>query len=1081
MVFDKLADFIIRRHKIIIIAWIIILILAIPLAPNINNVLVYEETQMAPGQMESEKAMKFIENEFGAVMESGTSIIVIKADNALDNETKTVIYSIQKELFNASHDGRIPGDVSAESLYSLLTEYAAGVMMQISDGIEEAEIEANFTSQLLFGIPLEFQDLYWMVNRSAFILYGIPNIHIEIWQEIKSGHPAMNVTEVDAEAFDQTLLALQVDPRVQQMDETMRGLVFLWYNYYIDGWNSTADNATLTSDPPLRAQVAISTSFPALIQSIPAEMHDLFLLLYQSLDLETWGNYHVLNSICDSIFSQEIESQENVSPLDYYRIFYNFWNSSETAPDETGLENIISQSALAFAEFIGGIEGEFILAVSSYFDIHSWNNTEAQKTFSIGVVSLEAETELWLVQLVADLGEDPSPGQIYDLANEVVLNSSVEAFPMPVPEALVENVVNVPENDTTLIMLTFDSGSTADDSVDIVRNIVHQICDSFANIEVYVTGSDAISKDLSEATEDDMDKIDPVSIVLVLVLIGIYFRSVVASSIPPLSIGIAIAVAMSIVYLLGTYLISIHYSVLAVMVTAMLGAGCDYCIFILSRYREERLKGNAKNESVRMAVQWAGEAVTTSGMTVMIGFGALALGRFDMMKSMGIALALGILLALMVALTLLPSILTLVGDRLFWPARLDTNSKKKDPNGRKKKSYFEKSARFAVDHAKAIIIAAILISVPTTYLVMTLDTSYDFIAGMPESESKAGLEVLGEGFGEGRITPTYIAVNFTVEVIEDARFNLTLLDEVENVSSQLLSLPEVGEVISPTRPLGEPINYTNMSQYSPVVRAQYEELMKSMVGKNGTAVLVEVILETEPYARESIDLVDDLREMGYYLTENKPCIEGFYVTGGTAIMYDISEMVQDDFTHMRYFVIVGIYLVLLFVLGSVLIPLRLIITILLSISWTIAVTMLVFIHFVGTPILWLMPMVLFVVCMGLGMDYDILLTTRIREEVLKGKTDRDAVVEAVERTGGIITACGLIMAGAFGTMMLSSTSLLQEFGFALAFAILLDATIVRIYLVPAIMVLLEGYNWWAPGRLQRVRRNEKDLNKRKKE
>jgi len=364
---------------------------------------------------------------------------------------------------------------------------------------------------------------------------------------------------------------------------------------------------------------------------------------------------------------------------------------------------------------------------------------------------------------------------------------------------------------------------------------------------------------------------------------------------------------------------------------------------------------------------------------------------------------------------------------------------------------------------------------------MTLDTSYDFIAGMPESESKAGLEVLGEGFGEGRITPTYIAVNFTVEVIEDARFNLTLLDEVENVSSQLLSLPEVGEVISPTRPLGEPINYTNMSQYSPVVRAQYEELMKSMVGKNGTAVLVEVILETEPYARESIDLVDDLREMGYYLTENKPCIEGFYVTGGTAIMYDISEMVQDDFTHMRYFVIVGIYLVLLFVLGSVLIPLRLIITILLSISWTIAVTMLVFIHFVGTPILWLMPMVLFVVCMGLGMDYDILLTTRIREEVLKGKTDRDAVVEAVERTGGIITACGLIMAGAFGTMMLSSTSLLQEFGFALAFAILLDATIVRIYLVPAIMVLLEGYNWWAPGRLQRVRRNEKDLNKRKKE
>jgi len=172
-------------------------------------------------------------------------------------------------------------------------------------------------------------------------------------------------------------------------------------------------------------------------------------------------------------------------------------------------------------------------------------------------------------------------------------------------------------------------------------------------------------------------------------------------------------------------------------------------------------------------------------------------------------------------------------------------------------------------------------------------------------------------------------------------------------------------------------------------------------------------------------------------------------------------------------VVVGIYLVLLVVLGSVLIPLRLIITILISISWTIALTMLVFIHLVGAPILWMMPMVLFVVCMGLGMDYDIFLTTRIREEVSKGKSDKEAIVEAVERTGKIITICGLIMAGAFATMMLSSTALLQQFGFALAFAILLDATIVRIYLVPAIMVLLEGYNWWAPGRLQRVRKDEK--------
>jgi putative drug exporter of the RND superfamily len=135
--------------------------------------------------------------------------------------------------------------------------------------------------------------------------------------------------------------------------------------------------------------------------------------------------------------------------------------------------------------------------------------------------------------------------------------------------------------------------------------------------------------------------------------------------------------------------------------------------------------------------------------------------------------------------------------------------------------------------------------------------------------------------------------------------------------------------------------------------------------------------------------------------------------------------------------------------------------------------MIVFEFVKGVPVLWMMPIILFVIAMGLGMDYDIFLTTRIREEVTKGKSDEKAILTAVEQTGGIITACGLIMGGAFGSMMLSSTALLQEFGFGLCFVILIDAMLVRIYLVPAIMLLLQKWNWYAPGRLQRVNREQK--------
>jgi RND superfamily putative drug exporter len=1050
----------------------ILLIIALPFAPMVGDVLVYEETEMAPNQLESEKAMEFIEDEFGDVMSGESTIIVLTSENILDNQSKDVIYRTEKELFNASHDGRIEGKLTSESLYSLLTDYSAGVMTGMSRGISEGTVLVNMTADLLFGLPLTFQQIYWQSNGSAFIIWGMPDIHVQVWQSIRAVYPNWTTLQVDIAAYSQAVGVLQSHPIMQGMNSTLQVMAWSWFSLYISSWNQTALNLTLADDPFLRAQLAVQDALPAFLEAIPVEFQEFFTLIYYSFDLGSWGQYHILNQFCRSLIEGEINES---NALEYFELFYQQWNGTDRAPDQEEFEALVTIAVIDYAEMLGGDEGEMLLAIFTGLGFSHWNDTLAQTELVVGMVSREAESQKWVVWEVEMLGDSPSFAQLYGLAERVVRNSTVELFPIYVPWALISNMVNVPANDTTMIVLTYESSSVAADSVGVVRDIVHSISSEYQGLVPYVTGGDAINHDINEAFDSDLEKIDPVVIVLILVLIGMFFRSIVASSIPPLSIGIAIGVAMAGIYFIGSYLTSIHYSVLAVMITAMLGAGCDYCIFILSRYREERINGLSKEESVRIAVEWAGEAVTTSGMTVMIGFGVLALGRFALLQSMGLSLAMGILIALLVALTLLPSIICLLGDRLFWPSKLETGRREKSirKDIKEKIGYFGKSARFAVKHAKVIVLAALLISVPTTYLVLTLETSYDFIAGMPDTESKQGLEVLGEGFGQGRIDPTFMTVNFTMVVLDGDEFDMESLDIVENISHDLDSLPHVKEVMSPTRPLGEPINYRNLSEYSPLVATEYLSLMKYMVGENRTTVLIQVILETEPFAKESIDLVTEIRSVGSNATMTYPTVQQVLTTGSTAVMFDISEMVQEDFSQMQITVIVGIYLVLLVVLGSVLIPLRLIITILLSISWTIAITMLVFIHIVGTPILWMMPMILFVICMGLGMDYDILLTTRIREEVSKGKKDKEAIVEAVERTGKVITICGIIMAGAFATMMLSSTALLQQFGFALAFAILLDAIIVRIYLVPAIMVLLEGYNWWAPGRLQRVRTEEK--------
>lgn len=928
-------------------------------------------------------------------------------------------------------------------------------------------------------------------NFSSFVLYGIPEMHVEIWQQVRTAHPNYTTQQVDTEAYLQSSLALESNPRMEEMNATMGAMAWGWFAAYSSAWNSTVSNATLVGNPELRAAASITAAFPSFKAALPKAYQDFMESVYQSFGPLSWDHFHQLSYFCLNTIEDRLEQgQFSQVPEDlvtgYLQFFYGLWNASHAAPSSEEFRAMVEQAAADYAAELEGEESEFISLISTRLGFDHWDDPEAIEALAVELTISNAQTAPWLVRELADL-EPPTFIKIHALAEEVVRNSTLENFPLPVPSALVSNMVNVPQNDTMILSISFSEEGNHYSAIEVIRTVVHSTSSEYPEVTAYVTGSAAIDEDMSTATEEDMHRIDPVAVILILILIGIFFRSVVASSIPPATIGVAILASFAVVYIIGEYLMALHYSVLAMMVTAMLGAGCDYCIFLLARYKEERSRGNSERQSVRNSVRWAGEAVTTSGMTVMIGLGSLALGRFGLMKSMGISLALGIGMALVVAITLLPAILTYFGDRIFWPSDLDKDSNNGRKEGREVPSptsrkddegeepgYFEKSARFSVKHAKAIVLAALIISVPATYLVLTLDTSYDFIAGMPDTESKEGLNVMGEGFGEGKINPTLIAVNFTSSVYADHYFNISKLNDIENLSESLVSMDNVKKVTGPTRPLGEPINYANLSQYPSLVAAQYESIMKEMVGDNKTAVLLEVILKDEPYAPASIELVDEMRQLcGSVQADNKD-IQMIHVTGGTAMMSDISGMVNEDFDTMRVAVVIGIFVVLLVVLGSVLIPLRLILTILLSIVWTIALTMVVFQEIMGTPILWLVPLILFVICMGLGMDYDVLLTTRIREEVIKGKSDPEAIVEAVEKTGKVITACGFIMAGAFATMMLSSTAMLQQFGFALAFAILLDATVVRIYLVPAIMVLLEKWNWWAPGRLQRVHREEED-------
>lgn len=215
-----------------------------------------------------------------------------------------------------------------------------------------------------------------------------------------------------------------------------------------------------------------------------------------------------------------------------------------------------------------------------------------------------------------------------------------------------------------------------------------------------------------------------------------------------------------------------------------------------------------------------------------------------------------------------------------------------------------------------------------------------------------------------------------------------------------------------------------------------------------------------------VNIGNDFHKSGGY-DEKYDFIEKSYVTGTSANIYNIGEIVEDQFSLIKIVVVVLLILLLFFILGCYVTPIRALITIVLSVIWTVGLTHLLFEDMLNTPVLFLIPIVLFVVLLGLGMDYEIFLTTKIRENKIRGMDNHTAIEEAVKSSGGVISLCALLMGGTFLTLLLAGSSMLQELGFALGVGILIDGLFMVGFVSPALMHLLGDWSWIGPKFLQK--------------
>jgi RND superfamily putative drug exporter len=540
------------------------------------------------------------------------------------------------------------------------------------------------------------------------------------------------------------------------------------------------------------------------------------------------------------------------------------------------------------------------------------------------------------------------------------------------------------------------------------------------------------------AHQPPSDNADLIGLLAAVVVLLFAFGSVAAMGLPITTALFGLVVGISLIEIVAAFTdIGTLAPTLAQMIG--LGVGIDYSLFIVSRYRENRALGMDIETAIGRSVATAGSAVLFAGTTVVIAICGLAVSGIPYVARLGYMSGLVVLVMMIAALTLLPAVLAIVGnriDKLKVPSLMHHADRAKaaghpDPVS-PRSTVWERWARLVASHAWsfAVLAVAILVALAWPVLSMRLGESDDGNLP-PAATQRQAFDLIAAGFGQGANGPLLVVVSLPTP--KDGA-------PADAIAAAIEKTPGVAEVVPP--------------QISP----------------NGKVAQIAVIPTTAPDSAQTADLVATLR--GTVLPEAiGDSGAQAYVGGLTATFIDIGDRISARLPYFILAVVLLSFLLLMLVFHSILVPLTAAVMNLLSVGAAYGVTVAVFQWgwlkgLVGlqstVPITAFVPMMMFAVLFGLSMDYQVFLLTRVREEYDETGDTRLGVVRGLARTARVITSAALIMIFVFGAFVMNPTPEVKMFGLGLAVAVLVDATIVRMMLVPATMEILGDANWWFP-------------------
>ncbi len=609
------------------------------------------------------------------------------------------------------------------------------------------------------------------------------------------------------------------------------------------------------------------------------------------------------------------------------------------------------------------------------------------------------------------VGEVVGDDSIAEAETQVTIDGEVQFIP---PEA--SN-----DGEAMQVVVPIDAGKDGwlimPDLADHMRGVAD---DGSNGMTTHLAGYAGLAADQADAFANIDGFLLLAALLVVIVILLFTYRSPILWLFPVICVVFALFSAQGVVYLLAKYAdLTVNAQTRSILSVLVLGAGTDYALLLVARYREELRRHHDRHEAMEEALHRAGPAIIASSSTVIIGMLCLLVAEMNSTQSMGPVLAIGVGVVLLAMITLLPALLVIMGRWIFWPVKPVEGSHEPTSTG------FWAKTGWAISHRpRTIWIGTTIVLGAMAFGTMTLDakglTAEEQFVGTPDSVK--GEEVIEAHFPS--------AGDNNLQVVANADTTEDVVDAVEQVDG-----------VNP------------------------DAISTDIPPQDGTQLIL-VPIEDSAFSEQAFATVERVRDAVHAV----PGADAL-VGGNAAVNWDVQEAARHDNNLVIPLVLVMVFLILLILLRAIVAPLLLIGTVVLSFGAALGFSALVFqyvfdINGADSGL----PLFAFVFLVALGIDYNIFLMTRVREEALREGSRRGALI-GLAATGGVITSAGLVLAGTFGTLATIPLTFTLQIGFVVAFGVLLDTIIVRSILVTGLNLDFGRHMWW-PSRISKREHDE---------